>query len=417
MFLYVLGAWCVALGGAVLAQGPLRPGQLPTLPLTQLDDRTIAADLNNRTFTLTFARPVAIRDLLLLVVRGTSLSIVPGPEVNGTFIGELKNVTVRQALDLILPPLGLDYTVEGSFIRVFRREPETRLFDINYTAIVRTGSSNVGGQEEDGSFARVSTTASTDLFADITRGVQTLLSDRATFNLDRKAGLLQVTDFPERLERVAQYLDAIHDHVHRQVQIDARVIEVELNDVNAQSLDWAALAQTAGQATGAAGTARPAINGLRVADVPRFMSALAAQGVVAILASPRILVLNNEPALVRGATTVAPARDGNPARGPDVTLGVTPHIASDGVVMLSMSPIVTIHPAADQEGRAGVTAVREADTLARVADGETIVIAGLTRERESRERRVGLTGGWFGRSTVVTKKRVELLILLTPRIL
>jgi type II secretory pathway component GspD/PulD (secretin) len=54
--------------------------------------------------------------------------------------------------------------------------------------------------------------------------------------------------------------------------------------------------------------------------------------------------------------------------------------------------------------------------LARVADGETLVVSGFTRDRETRERRaVGRTGGWFGRSTV-TRKRIELVILLTPRI-
>ena len=61
------------------------------------------------------------------------------------------------------------------------------------------------------------------MFADLASGVKTLLSERATFNVDRKAGLLQVTDFPERLDRVAIYLDAVQDRVHRQVQIDARV--------------------------------------------------------------------------------------------------------------------------------------------------------------------------------------------------
>jgi type II secretory pathway component GspD/PulD (secretin) len=55
--------------------------------------------------------------------------------------------------------------------------------------------------------------------------------------------------------------------------------------------------------------------------------------------------------------------------------------------------------------------------LARVVDGETLVISGFTRERETRERKaVGITGGWFGRGTVVTRKRVEMVILLTPRI-
>ena len=71
---------------------------MPTLPLTQLDERGLAADLDNRTFSLTFAQPVPIKDLLLLLVRGTNVSIVPDPGVTGSFIGELKNVTVRQAL-------------------------------------------------------------------------------------------------------------------------------------------------------------------------------------------------------------------------------------------------------------------------------------------------------------------------------
>jgi type II secretory pathway component HofQ len=52
-----------------------------------------------------------------------------------------------------------------------------------------------------------------------------------------------------------------------------------------------------------------------------------------------------------------------------------------------------------------------------VADGETLVIPGLTHGRDVHETKAaGIKGGWFGRSTVVTHRRVELLILLTPRI-
>ena len=144
-----LCAACFVLSAATaFAQAPQR--QMPALPLTQLDERALAADLDNRTFTLTFAQPVPVKDLLLLLVRGTSLSIVPDPSISGTFIGELKNVTVRQALGLILRPLGLDYAVDGSFVRVFRREPETRIFDLNYIATERVGSSTVAGGQRGG---------------------------------------------------------------------------------------------------------------------------------------------------------------------------------------------------------------------------------------------------------------------------
>src|SRR3989442_12612275 len=104
MMWLVAGGW-LAIAPGLIAQVP-PPGQMPTLPLTQLDERGPAADLDNRALTLTFAQPVAVKDLLLLIVRGTTLSIVPDPAISGSFIGELKNVTVRQALELILAPLG-----------------------------------------------------------------------------------------------------------------------------------------------------------------------------------------------------------------------------------------------------------------------------------------------------------------------
>jgi type II secretory pathway component GspD/PulD (secretin) len=364
---------------------------MPALPLTQLDERSQAADLDNRAFTLTYAEAVPIRELLLLLVRGTSLSLVPDPAISGTFIGELKNVTVRQTLGLVLRPLGLDFAVTGHVVRVFKREPETRLFDIDYIATDRIGASAVG-DSTDGSFARVTTTTRTDLFADLTKGVQTLLSEHATFNIDRKAGLLQVTDFPERLDRVSSYLDAVQNRVHRQVQIEARVIEVEIKNEKAQSLDWAAVAVllAGDQAAAQRAPPRPSLTGLRVTDLAKLITALEAQGKVTTLANPRLLTVNNEPAIVRTDA---------------LTISVTPQIAPDSAVMLSVSPVLT-----------GTTPI-ESDMLARVADGETLVIPGFTRGRDVRERKaVGISGGWFGRGTIVTHRRVELLILLTPRI-
>jgi type II secretory pathway component GspD/PulD (secretin) len=127
-----------------------------------------------------------------------------------------------------------------------------------------------------------------------------------------------------------------------------------------------------------------------VTDLQKLLDLLGEQGKVAVLASPRMLTLNNEPAIVR--TDVA-------------TFSVTPQIGGDSAVTLSLSPIVK------------AAAPIEADMLARVADGETLVVSGFTSDREVRERKnMGAKGGWFGRSTVVTRRRVEVVILLTPRI-
>jgi type II secretory pathway component HofQ len=387
-------AVCGLIGSAyanAAAQNPVQPGQLPPLPLVQLDERRYVGDLDNRTFTLTFSQPVALKDLLLLLVRGTSLSVVPDPAITGSFIGELKNVTVRQALGLILPPFGLDYGVDGGFIRVFRREPETRLFEINVAAVERSSAASIGGADLSGrSSASISTVVRSDAFGELAAGVRALVSERASVSVDRKAGLLQVTDFPERLDRVGIYLDAAQDRLQRQAQIDARVVEVELTDEKAQGLDWGAVAAELGRDRTPAERARPALTGMRVTDVGRLMASMALQGTVSTVATPRLFALNNEPALVRSDSLV---------------FSVTPQIGRDSVVTLSLSPIVN------------APAVAQADMIARVADGETLVVGGFTRDREVRERKhVGFAGGWFGRSTVVIHKKVELVILLTPKI-
>ena len=374
---------------------PQRPAPMPALPLTQLDERVLAGDLDNRAFTLTFAQPVPVRDLLLLLVRGTSLSIVPDPAISGSFIGELKNVTVRQALGLILRPLGLDFALDGAVIRVFRREAETRLFDLNFIATERAGQTMVTG--EGGARTSASVTGSTraDVFEELATGVRTLLTERASFSVDRKAGLLQVTDFPERLDRVAIYLDAVQDRVHRQVQIDARVIEVEPTDAKANGVDWPAVAaKMSGAPTADVPTAtRQTMNGLRVNDVARLLTVLGEQGTVTVVAHPRLLSMNNEPSIVRTET---------------MSFSVTPQISGDSVLTLSLTPIVK------------APAVIESDMLARVIDGETLVISGFTRDREVKEQKksTGLVGGtWFSRGSVVTHKRVELVILLTAKII
>ena len=141
----------------------------------------------------------------------------------------------------------------------------------------------------------------------------------------------------------------------------------------------------------AAQRAAPSLTGMRVTDVDNLLTLLAAHGKVVTLSTPRLVTLNNETAIVRTDA---------------LTVSVTPQIAPESGVMLSVSPMLK------------TPIVAESDVLARVADGETLIMPGFTRDREVRERKnLGTTGGWFGRGTVVTRKRVEVLILLTPKIL
>lgn len=341
------------------ASQPAGQKPLPPLPVTRLEERLREEFLDaGRTFSLRLTEPVPVKDVLLLLVRDTRFSIVASAGVEGAFVGELKDVTLKQALDLVLHPLDLDYAVDDTFIRVFPRRLETRRFDVNYVLTSRSTERSVGGPggERGSAPVRVSSVDHADLYDELAAGVKTLLSAEGRFNLDRKAALLQVTDYPDRLDQVRLYVEAVEQRATRQVAIQAWVVEVALDASHAAGLDWS-------------GVAGRSSDGVTVTDTgaQALLIALAAQGAVNVLATPRVSAMNNEPAVMRV--------DG-------ITLTVTPQIAADGFVQMSITPSVTDR---DDAAPAGAGAprpgVREADTFVRVRAGETVVISGLMRKR------------------------------------
>lgn len=337
---------------------------MPPLPVTQLDVRQSDPNLDGERISLGFSKRTPIHDVLLLLVRGTRLSVIPDPSLDETFIGDLKNVTVREALELILEPLGLDYSVHGQVVKVFRKELETRFYNIDYVATL-------------------------NLYSDLSEGVRTLLSANGRMSLDRTAALLQVTDSPTRLARVEQYLEAAMLRATRQVQIEGKIVEVELRDEFSSGIDWRAVQSAMASAIAGSQTlGTTTSDGVTLALKPNgftaLTNALAAQGTVNVLSSPLITAMNNEQAVMRVGSPEAQTQ----AEG--MTLRVTPQISADGVIHLSVNPIVN---------------GREAETLVRVRQGETIIIAGWLLTRESTD------GG------KTSRPKTDLVILLTPTIM
>ena len=84
-----------------------------------------------RHLTLTFVEPRPIEEVLRLVVADTPFSLAIDADVTGVFRGELRDLTLRDALATLLTPLGLEFSLDGTVLRITRRRSETRQFDLN----------------------------------------------------------------------------------------------------------------------------------------------------------------------------------------------------------------------------------------------------------------------------------------------
>jgi MSHA biogenesis protein MshL len=462
------------------AQVPQQPG-LPPLAVSQIEDGR-RSEAMSETLSLSFAEPISIRELLLLLVHDTPLSVVLDPDIDGTFSGDLKNVTRQQAFGLVLEPHGFVASFEDHVVRVRREQLQTRLFNINYVATRRSGTRGTGlsgtfGQGAygyggtgamaggvavggygggyyggnggiGGSQASVSGTDSGDVFEELHAGIETLLSDAGRLNIDRKAGLIQVTDYPARLDKIAVYVEAYETRALRQVRIVAKILEVELREDFSAGIDWSLLLEKAGDAVAVTQRLAPTRGsgaftiGVNINDFKGLLDAFAGQGRVNVMASPWVTAMNNEPAVMRVGTqdvyfvttSQVDASSGQILQtvvtpqtiNEGVTLSVTPQITADGVINMSIMPSIT-ERTGTATSRLGdqvpIVSVRETDTLVRVREGETIVIAGLMQDRTSADTSkvpvlgdIPLVGGLFRREER-TKRKTDLVILLTPTIM
>ena len=444
--------------------GPQVPGLVP-IAVSQLEEGR-RSDTLEQTLSLSFAEPIAIRELLQLLVSGTNISVVLDPEVEGSFIGELKMVSLRQALDLILQPLSLEYSINESVLRVRKHQMQTRIFNINYVAFRHTGygGSNTGigygnsgmggygggfgmGGGYGGYGGGFGWGGGLDTFAEIEKGIAMLMSPDGRLNLDRKAGLMQVTDYSDKLDKIANYLEVVETRILRQVHIQAKVIEVEMNEEFSAGIDWSVVLRSAASAVTVTQRLAPTNSqsaftmGVNIKDFKGLLNAFASQGRVNVMASPRVMAMNNEPAVMRVGTqdvffvttsqvdsatgqilqtTVTPQ-----AISEGITLNVIAQISDDGMIHLSISPTITERTgiATSRLGdQVPIVSVRETDTVVRVQEGETIVIAGLMQERTIGQKTkvpvlgdIPLVGGLFRRDDR-SKKKVDLVILLTPTV-
>src|SRR5204863_2643988 len=79
----------------------------------------------------------------LQIVSGTKYSMLVPPELSGTVAINLKNVTVREALDTLRDLYGYEYRIDGTRIFIQSNTLQTRIFQVNYLAGKRKGATEM----------------------------------------------------------------------------------------------------------------------------------------------------------------------------------------------------------------------------------------------------------------------------------
>ncbi|MFA9418559.1 MAG: pilus (MSHA type) biogenesis protein MshL [Gammaproteobacteria bacterium] len=430
------------------------------------------------------------------LVRDTDINMVVHPSVEGEISLDLKNVTVREVLALTREVYGYEFKESNSGFIVLPAKIQSKIFTVDYLNVNRKGESlmwvNSGqvsstevrdnsGIGSSTTKTRSDNTQSSSINTSITSNFwfdlrQTLImiigegKDRSVI-VDPNSGLVVVRAMPGELRDVEDYLSHAQDNLQRQVILEAKIIEVVLNDSFQSGIDWKALSssgEVGALTTGVlndrniildgglfeniqipknSDTTNMFAVGVDTADFTGLIRLLSTQGEVQVLSSPRVSTVNNQKAVIKVGTdeffvtdvsSNSNANISGTTFSPDITLtpffsgialDVTPQISEDGHIILHMHPSISDVQDQNKEILLGETqlvlplalsTIRESDSVVRAQSGQVIVVGGLM-ENISQDEDAGLPGvsdvpgvGVLFKQQNQQNRRTELVILLRP---
>ncbi len=410
---------------------------------------------------------VPARTFFVSMIADSGVNVVAHPEISGSITLELKDVSVREVLNVTRDVYGYEYKFQDGIYTVYPRKLRTQVFPINYLDIQRAGvtetsvaigriesgsrrnnnsnntsnnsssnsdSESGAGENENNSSAtkfvpgtRLRTLSRTDFWRSVQDTISAIVggdADGRMVMVNPQAGMVVVKAMPNELSAVRDFLERSELSVRRQVVLETKIIEVQLNDGYEAGVNWGAITGALGVASDSSlvmtnndgvkskiRTTQNLLSGvLNVTRIEDLLNLLETQGNVQVLSSPRISTVNNQKAIIRvgtdeffvtGITNNTTTTASNIQNSPEVlldsffsgiALDVTPQIAEDGDVIIHVHPLVSKVQDQLKDISIGdldyslplaLRDVRESDSIVRASNGQVVVLGGLMQETTS----------------------------------
>lgn len=256
-------------------------------------------------------READLRDVLRAAAEGTDLNLTFDPSLDTRVQGvELKNMTLQEILDEVLPNFGFGVVRTGRTLHIVKSDGGLKFYNVDFLALRRSGkkefsvnasgqlinAAGMGGASGAGAGAGAGSGASSaytsslqtanggDAWEELQSGLSLIVFGSAparsgaleaqappspvslsqggrSLMIQPDSGLVAVAADAPTQARVGAYLEEIRRRHARQIVLEAKIVEVTLGNDSQIGVDWNALlskgAASGGQGTNVSGTFTP----------------------------------------------------------------------------------------------------------------------------------------------------------------
>jgi general secretion pathway protein D len=467
------------------------------------------ADCSYELFSISSAKDTKIIDFVDQLSDECGFSIIVTDPNAEKFLNKklnktnLKNLTIDEVLDIILSENNLSYTLENNLLKISYLR--TKVFEIDYilsqrksegsTDITLSSSSNTQqGQLGGGSTGGSQTMGGAGRGSNAESGIKIKSSDEVRFwealdlefqkvlnrphdayeatppIINKNAGLVTVTATDKQIKRFTKYLKQLQEKVQLQVLIDVQLLSVTMNEGKSTGIDWKQLYalqnikvaidrrnwqnvtefEDTSITEGVYSDAKALGSMVTVqadGELNEVVKFLQTQGDVNSISNPKVLTLNNQPALITAGreyfykltsteTLAGGAGAGAQSQNENVQsvfagvlLSITPEISDDKSITLKINPSLsetaTDISQTDNANRDMPPDLnrRQLSSVVTVKDGNRIILGGLINTQNTNEsNKVPILGdipviSYLFKYEEKIKQVQELVIIIEPRII
>ena len=380
-------------------------------------------------------RDMPIEDVIRSMAEQVKVDIITSPSVTGNVTAKLTDVPLGEALTNILAAHGYGYVADRNIIRVAPVGEIAQMSETLVNKIYHITYANV---------------------VDVEKALNKFKSTRGVVSANPGTSHIIVTDTEVNVKAIDKFIEEI-DRITPQILVEVRIYDITCRNVMDLGVEWEAGRNTtydggignnpiAGRRDpflmtgflGATSKTEDTTGAIRFGvlnsalDVDMILRAQQESIEAKLLANPRILVLDNEQAIFDIVREI-PYKETTAAGGGlqtetikfkdvGVKLMVTPHVARDGMLRLSIVPEFGVIVGTDDLTNVPTVDTRRVNTIALVQDGQTVVLGGLRKRDVTRQVNkvpvlgdiplVGILFRFEGEDTTNT----ELVVFITPKI-